>query len=94
MCFGGAVTDAYGNVRVAFHAHGSVTRHDLGLTYELIKEAGGLLADRDIDIDAEAIRPLSAVSAPSPAQSPPTPEKEGTHGRRPGHGQPQGHGRP
>jgi len=58
--FAGAVTDAYGNVRVAFHAHGSITRHDFGLTYELLKEAGGLLVGRDIaiDIDAEAIHPL------------------------------------
>ena len=45
--------------RVAFHAHSSITRHDFGLTYELLKEAGGLLVGRDvaIDIDAEAIRP-------------------------------------
>jgi hypothetical protein len=37
----------------------SITRHDFGLTYELFKEAGGLLVGRDvaIDIDAEAIRP-------------------------------------
>jgi hypothetical protein len=44
---------------VAFHAHSSITRHDFGLTYELLKEAGGLLVGRDvaIDIDAEAIRP-------------------------------------
>ena len=64
MRFGGAVTDAYGNVRVAFHAHGSITRHDFGLTYELLKEAGGLLVGRDvaIDIDAEAIR--ASVSVP------------------------------
>jgi polyisoprenoid-binding protein YceI len=58
--FGGAVTDTSGNVRVAFHAQGSVTRHDFGLTHELLKEAGGLLVGKDvtIDIDAEAIRPL------------------------------------
>lgn len=58
--FGGSVTDAYGNARLAFHARGSLTRHDFGLTYELLKEAGGLLAGRDValDIDAEAIRPL------------------------------------
>ncbi|MBP2354966.1 polyisoprenoid-binding protein YceI [Kribbella aluminosa] len=58
--FGGAVTDAYGNIRVAFHAHGSITRSDFGLTYELLKEAGELLVGNDItiDIDAEAIRPL------------------------------------
>jgi polyisoprenoid-binding protein YceI len=58
--FGGAVTDAYGNARVAFHAQGWITRHDFGLTYELLKEAGGLLVGKDvaIDIDAEAIRPL------------------------------------
>ncbi|MGM7774482.1 YceI family protein [Arthrobacter sp. KNU-44] len=58
--FGGAVTDASGNVRIAFHAHASITRRDFGLTFELLKEAGGLLVGKDIaiDIDAEAIRPL------------------------------------
>lgn len=58
--FGGAVTDAYGNARIAFHAQGSITRHEFGLKYELLKEAGGLLVGRDItiDIDAEAIHPL------------------------------------
>lgn len=58
--FGGAVTDAYGNIRIAFHATATITRRDFGLTYELLKEAGGLLVGKDIviDIDAEAIRPL------------------------------------
>lgn len=58
--FGGAVTDPSGNSRVAFHADGSITRHDFGFTYELLKEAGGLLVGNDIaiEIDAEAIRPL------------------------------------
>lgn len=58
--FGGAVTDPFGNVRVAFHAHGSITRRDFGLGYGLATEAGGLLVGKDvaIDIDAEAIRPL------------------------------------
>jgi hypothetical protein len=43
----------------AHRAHSSITRHDFGLTYELLKEAGGLLVGSDvaIDIDAEAIRP-------------------------------------
>ena len=50
---------SFGNARVAFHAHGCITRRNFGLTYEL-KEAGGLVVGRDvaIDIDAEAIRPL------------------------------------
>lgn len=39
--FGGAITDAYGNVRIAFHAAPSITRWDFGLTFELLKEAGG-----------------------------------------------------
>lgn len=58
--FGGSITDPFGNLRVAFHAGGFITRHDFGLNYELVKEAGGLLVGRDItiDIDAEAIRPL------------------------------------
>lgn len=58
--FGGTVKDSYGNARVAFHAVGAITRRDFGLTYEILKEAGGLLVSKDIliDIDAEAIRPL------------------------------------
>jgi len=58
--FGGAVTDPFGNARLAFHAKGSITRSDFGLHYELVKEAGGLLVGQDlaIEIDAEAIRPL------------------------------------
>jgi polyisoprenoid-binding protein YceI len=57
--FGGAVTDASGNIRIAFHADASITRRDFGLTYELLKEAGGMLVGKDIaiEIDAEAIRP-------------------------------------
>lgn len=44
-----------------FHATGSVTRADFGLTFELLKETGALLVGRDIaiEIDAEAIRPKS-----------------------------------
>jgi polyisoprenoid-binding protein YceI len=58
--FEGSLTDPYGNARVAFHARGSITRTDFGLTTELLKEAGGLLVGKDIilEIDAEAIRPL------------------------------------
>jgi polyisoprenoid-binding protein YceI len=56
--FAGAVDDESGSVRVAFHADGSIARRDFGLTYELAKEAGGLLVGSDvaIDIDAEAIQ--------------------------------------
>ena len=52
--------DQFGNARLAFHASGSITRRDFGITNELLKEAGGLLVGKDvaIDIDAEAIRPL------------------------------------
>jgi polyisoprenoid-binding protein YceI len=67
--FGGAVTDANGNARVAFRAHSSITRHDFGLTYELHKEAGDLLVGRDvaIDIDAEATQPHLLTRPPNPA---------------------------
>lgn len=60
MRFGGTAPDADGGVRIAFHANGMITRHDFGLTHELVKEAGGLLVGRDItvEIDAEAIRRL------------------------------------
>lgn len=56
--FGGSITDAHGNVRVAFHARTGITRSDFGLTSELVEEAGGLLVGKDvsIDVDAEAVR--------------------------------------
>lgn len=50
-----------GRVRGRFDAvAGTITRRDFGLTYELVKGAGGLLVGQDIDveIDAEAVRPL------------------------------------
>ena len=58
--FGGAVTDPYGNLRLSFSAKGHLTRRDFGLTFELLKEAGHLLVDRDIalELDVEVIRPL------------------------------------
>lgn len=60
--FGGAAADAFGNVRLAFHATGAATRADFGLTFELLKDAGSRLVGKDIaiEIDAEAIRPLQA----------------------------------
>lgn len=56
----GSVADPFGNQRLAFHASGSISRKDFGLTHELEKESGGLTIARDvdIDIDAELIRPL------------------------------------
>lgn len=58
--FGGAVADPFGNERVAFHAAGTVSRKEFGLTHELEKESGGLTIARDVfvDIDAELITPL------------------------------------
>jgi polyisoprenoid-binding protein YceI len=56
--FGGATIDPWGNVRLAFHATGALTRTDFGITFELLKEAGSLLVRRDvaIEIDAEVTR--------------------------------------
>jgi polyisoprenoid-binding protein YceI len=67
--FGGAVTDSHGNVRLSFSANGSVTRSDFGLTFELLKEDGHLLVGKDvtIEIDVEAIRPLSTLAVNSEA---------------------------
>jgi len=39
--------DPFSNVRLAFHAHGAITRRDFGLTYELAKEAGGLFVGKE-----------------------------------------------
>lgn len=54
----GAILDSSGKPRVAFHATGSITRNDFGLTTELTKEDGGLLVGQDVqlEIDAEAVR--------------------------------------
>ncbi len=59
VAYGGSLTDAYGNIRVAFTARTSITRSNFGITYELQKEAGHLLVGKDIAItmDVEAIHP-------------------------------------
>jgi polyisoprenoid-binding protein YceI len=82
--FGGAVNDANG-IGIAFHAQATITRHDFGLTYELLNEAGDLLVRRDvaIDIDAEARKNCDSHGPPGRAGSDPplTRQSRGRPGR-------------
>jgi polyisoprenoid-binding protein YceI len=61
VSMGGVAMDTTGKVRVGFHAVGSLTRTDLGLTTDLPSESGGVAVSGDVTIaiDAEAIRPLT-----------------------------------
>ncbi|TMD67823.1 MAG: YceI family protein [Chloroflexi bacterium] len=50
--------DDFGNDKVASLTHAKVSRREIGLTHELIKEAGSLLVGHDLEISlaVEAIR--------------------------------------
>ncbi len=55
---GGVTVDSQGMARVGYHATGSVTRTDFGLTTDLAKESSGVVVSGDvlISIDVEATR--------------------------------------
>jgi polyisoprenoid-binding protein YceI len=56
--FFGAVDDPWGNRKLGFTASAEVNREEWGLTWNMVLEAGGLVASRKIrlDVDVEAIR--------------------------------------
>ncbi|TAM59970.1 YceI family protein [bacterium] len=58
---GGVIVDSQGMARVGYHATGSLTRTDFGLTTDLEKETGGIAVSEDvvISIDVEATRSLT-----------------------------------
>lgn len=58
--FGGALSDPFGNLRLAFHATASISRSDFGLFTMLESHSGNVRVARDvaIEIDVEATQPL------------------------------------
>ena len=50
----GPVADPFGAVRLGISAEGKVDRHDYGLDWNLVTEAGGLLVGDDVKINVEA----------------------------------------
>jgi polyisoprenoid-binding protein YceI len=50
----GPVADPFGAVRLGLRAEGQVNRHDYGLDWNLVTEAGGLLIGDDVKISLEA----------------------------------------
>jgi polyisoprenoid-binding protein YceI len=50
----GPVNDPFGGVRMGVSAEGKLNRHDFGLNWNMITEAGGLLVGDDVKISAEA----------------------------------------
>ena len=50
----GPVVDPFGAVRIGVSAEGKLNRHDFGLDWNVVTEAGGLLVGDDVKISAEA----------------------------------------
>jgi len=50
----GPVTDPFGLVRIGVSAQGKISRHDFGLDWNVVTEAGGILVGDDVKISAEA----------------------------------------
>ena len=50
----GPVADPFGALRLGISAEGRVNRHDYGLDWNLVTEAGGLLVGDDVKINVEA----------------------------------------
>lgn len=50
----GPLVDPFGALRLGLSAEGRVNRHDYGLDWNLVTEAGGLLVGDDVKINVEA----------------------------------------
>jgi polyisoprenoid-binding protein YceI len=50
----GPVIDPFGATRIGVSAEGKLNRHDFGLDWNVVTEAGGLLVGDDVKISAEA----------------------------------------
>ena len=48
------MTDPFGALRLGISAEGRVNRHDYGLDWNLVTEAGGLLVGDEVKISVEA----------------------------------------
>lgn len=57
----GFVTDPWGGDQIVFSATATIDREDLGVTWIMALEAGGLLVSKHIELDSE----LEAVRQPS-----------------------------
>ena len=55
--FGGAATDAYGNLRIGFEGKKAISRKEFGLTWNAALEAGGVMVSDKIMLEIE----ISAV---------------------------------
>jgi len=60
-----AVTDPWGNERIAGHAVGKISRKEWGLTWNKILEAGGLMVSDEVKftLDVELVAERAAVAA-------------------------------
>jgi polyisoprenoid-binding protein YceI len=58
--FEGLVRDPYGNLRLGFTATTSIDRHDFGVAFNAVMEAGGLVVAKKVDIEIEAEAVLQA----------------------------------
>ena len=52
VVYGGFEKDGYGNLKHGFEVTGKINRKEFGMTYNAIKEAGGLTLGEDIKLMA------------------------------------------
>jgi polyisoprenoid-binding protein YceI len=64
----GPVTDPFGGTRIGVSASGKLNRHDFGLDWNVVTEAGGLLVGDDVKISVEA--EFVQVQAPADKNEP------------------------
>lgn len=50
--YDGTATDPWGNVKAGFEVTGKINRHDFGLTWSVITEAGGALVSDEVKLQA------------------------------------------
>jgi len=50
VTYGGTMTDPYGNTKAGFEITGKVNRHEFGLKWNAVTEAGGVVVGPDITI--------------------------------------------
>jgi polyisoprenoid-binding protein YceI len=51
--FGGQVVDAYGNTRAGFIVNGKINRKEFGLKWDMVTEAGNIVASDEVKLHAE-----------------------------------------
>lgn len=49
----GSMIDFYGNTKAGFHLSGSINRHDFGLAWNAVTEAGGIVVSEEVKLELD-----------------------------------------